>query len=230
MDQMILNADLKEIIQGYKETEDYYICLVCGKMFEKGEIFEENDHFYDAKKMVEIHTEKEHGRIIDILFELHGKHFGLTNSQLGMLRAFAYDKSEEEIYEEFQITPSTIRNYRQKLREKQQQAKLLSALSELVRDEKRKGTMHLNRKEKAIIQQYFTQDGYLKEIPSKSKKKFVVLKHIIQPLKTGKKYSENELNKYLKSRTVQCSEVKESLMEQGLIIVDEQNNYYKKLK
>ena len=37
MDQMILNADLKEIIQGYKETEDYYICLVCGKMFEKGE-------------------------------------------------------------------------------------------------------------------------------------------------------------------------------------------------
>ena len=138
--------------------------------------------------------------------------------------------SEEEIYEEFQITPSTIRNYRQKLREKQQQAKLLSALSELVRDEKRKGTMHLNRKEKAIIQQYFTQDGYLKEIPSKSKKKIVVLKHIIQPLKTGKKYSENELNKYLKSRTVQCSEVKESLMEQGLIIVDEQNNYYKKLK
>lgn len=227
MDNLLLNATLQEIVQGYKETEDFYICLICGKMFEKGEVFEDNDRYYDAKKMIEIHTEKEHGRIIDVLFDMEGKNFGLTDSQLGMMKAFAYEKSEEEIYDEFQITPSTIRNYRQKLREKQQQAKLLTALTQLVKLERTKGTIRLNRKEKLIIQQYFNTNGVLKELPNKGKKKIIVLKHMIQSLKVGKKYSENEITKYLKSYTAQPIEIKSALIECGLLSVDEQNNYFK---
>lgn len=227
MDNLLKYAKLEEVVQGYKETDDYYICLVCGKTFEKGEIFEENDHFYDAKKMVRIHTEKEHGRVLDLLFDLDAKEFGLTESQLGMLRAFAYDKSDEEVFEEFQITPSTIRNYRQKLREKQQQAKFLMALTHLIEDEKKKGTIHLNRKEKLIIQSYFTVDGKLKELPSKEKKKMVVLKHIIQPLKIGKVYSDNDVMKLLKGITRQPLDLKEELITSGLLVVDENNNYAK---
>lgn len=227
MDNLLLNATLQEIVQGYKETEDFYICLICGKMFEKGEVFEDNDRYYDAKKMIEIHTEKEHGRIIDVLFDMEGKNFGLTDSQLGMMKAFAYEKSEEEIYDEFQITPSTIRNYRQKLREKQQQAKLLTALTQLVKQERTKGTIRLNRKEKLIIQQYFNTNGVLKELPNKGKKKMIILKHVIQSLKVGKKYSENELTKYLKSYTAKPTEIKSALIECGLLSVDEQNNYFK---
>ena len=227
MDNLLKYASLEEIAQGYKETDDYYICLVCGKSFEKGEVFEENDHFYDAKKMVQIHTEKEHGRILDILFDLDAKEFGLTDSQLGMLKAFAYDKSDEEVFDEFQITPSTIRNYRQKLKEKQQQAKFLMALTHLIDDEKKKGTIHLNRKEKLIVQNYFNVDGTLKELPSKDKKKMVVLKHIVHPLKVGKKYTESELIKYLKAITKDPYELIDLLVENQLMVLDENKNYMK---
>ena len=136
-------------------------------------------------------------------------------------------KSMEEVFEEFQITPSTIRNYRQKLREKQQQAKFLMALTHLIEDEKKKGTIHLNRKEKLIIQSYFTVDGKLKELPSKEKKKMVVLKHIIQPMKIGKVYSDNDVMKLLKGITRQPLDLKEELITSGLLVVDENNNYTK---
>ena len=119
---MLENATLKEIIQGYMETPTHYICLFCHESFEKGEIFEEDDHYYDARKMVEIHTEKEHGTVLEVLFKQDAKEFGLTDGQLSMLKSFAVDKTDLEISEEIGITPSTIRNYRQKLREKQQQA------------------------------------------------------------------------------------------------------------
>lgn len=227
MASLLKDASLEELVKGYKETDDYYICLFCGKAFEKGEIFEENNHFYEAKKMVEIHTEKEHGSVLDCLFDLDGKDFGLTDGQLAMWKAFAYDKSDEEIYDEFQITPSTIRNYRQKLREKQQQAKLLMALSVLIDEGKQKGTLHLNRKEKQVIQNFFNVDGTLREIPSKEKKRLIVLKHIIQPLKVGKVYSESELIKFLKPLYKDSFVLKEALMETGLIEEKEGHTYIK---
>lgn len=231
MNSLLKNASLEEIVKGYIETESHYICLFCSEAFEKGEIFEENDHYYDAKKMVEIHTEKEHGTILENLFKQDAKEFGLTEAQLGMLKAFAFDKSDEEIYDEFQITPSTIRNYRQKLREKQQQAKLLMAITELIDINKVKGTIHLNRKERQTIQNYFSVNGVLKEIPNKEKKRMVVLKHVVRPLKTTKAYTEAELIKYLKSIYENASELKQALLDANLISQTEKQTYIKqKLK
>jgi len=227
MDSLFKGASLEEIVQGYKETEDYYICLFCGKVYEKGEIFEENDHYYEAKKMVEIHTEKEHGTVLNHLFSLDGKEFGLTDAQLAMMKAFAYDKSDEEIFDEFQITPSTIRNYRQKLREKQQQAKYFMALSQLIEEGKQKGTLHLNRKERQIVQNYFNLDGTLRELPTKEKKRIVVLKQIIRPLKVGKSYSESEISRILKSVSTDVDEMKQALLESGLLIENENHTYNK---
>ena len=55
----------------------------------------------------------------------------------------------------------------------------------------------------------------------------VVLKHIIQPLKIGKVYSDNDVMKLLKGITRQPLDLKEELITSGLLVVDENNNYAK---
>ncbi len=50
----------------------------------------------------------------------------------------------------------------------------------------------------AIIHNFFTKDGKLKNYPAQRKKKLVVLAHIVKGLKFGKVYQEKEINEYLK--------------------------------
>ncbi|MFF2449021.1 metalloregulator ArsR/SmtB family transcription factor [Neobacillus sp. NPDC058068] len=50
----------------------------------------------------------------------------------------------------------------------------------------------------AIIKNFFTKDGKLKNYPAQRKKKLVVLAHMIKGLEFGKVYQEKEINEYLK--------------------------------
>src|SRR4051812_3869748 len=50
----------------------------------------------------------------------------------------------------------------------------------------------------AIINNFFTKDGKLKNYPAQRKKKLVVLEHIVKGLEFGKVYPEKEINEYLK--------------------------------
>ncbi|MGF9964895.1 metalloregulator ArsR/SmtB family transcription factor [Bacillus rhizoplanae] len=50
----------------------------------------------------------------------------------------------------------------------------------------------------AIINNFFTKDGKLKNYPAQRKKKLVVLSHMIKGLEFGKVYQEKEINEYLK--------------------------------
>ena len=50
----------------------------------------------------------------------------------------------------------------------------------------------------AIINNFFTKDGKLKNSPSQRKKKLVVLEHMVKGLQFGKVYPEKEINEYLK--------------------------------
>ncbi|WHY85399.1 metalloregulator ArsR/SmtB family transcription factor [Neobacillus novalis] len=50
----------------------------------------------------------------------------------------------------------------------------------------------------AIINNFFTKDGKLKNYPAQRKKKLVVLAHMIKGLEFGKVYQEKEINEYLK--------------------------------
>jgi len=51
--------------------------------------------------------------------------------------------------------------------------------------------------EKAIIKNFFTPEGKLKNIPAQQKKKLVVFRHMIKGLKIGEKYEEKEINEYI---------------------------------
>ena len=50
----------------------------------------------------------------------------------------------------------------------------------------------------AIINNFFTKDGKLKNYPAQRKKKLVVLEHMAKGLEFGRVYQEKEINEYLK--------------------------------
>jgi len=49
-----------------------------------------------------------------------------------------------------------------------------------------------------VIENFFTSDGRLKNIPAQRKKKLIVFEHMLKGLQRGRKYEEKELNEYIK--------------------------------
>ncbi|MFT8322622.1 MAG: metalloregulator ArsR/SmtB family transcription factor [Bacillus sp. (in: firmicutes)] len=73
------------------------------------------------------------------------------------------------------------------------------AMTKLFQNERRDEPMEISNEERAkVIQNFFTADGKLKNIPAQRKKKLMVFRHIISGLSTGKKYEEKEINEYIK--------------------------------
>lgn len=50
----------------------------------------------------------------------------------------------------------------------------------------------------SVIKNFITADGKLKHVPVQLKKKLIVLQHIVSQLTKGQKYSENEINEFIK--------------------------------
>lgn len=50
----------------------------------------------------------------------------------------------------------------------------------------------------SVIKNFFTSDGKLKSIPAQLKKKLIVLTHMVSRLEKGQKYSEKEMNEFIK--------------------------------
>ncbi|MEF2966323.1 metalloregulator ArsR/SmtB family transcription factor [Paenibacillus sp. M1] len=50
----------------------------------------------------------------------------------------------------------------------------------------------------AVIRNFFTKDGMLKHLPAQRKKKVMVLEHLVRGLDPHKKYTEKEINEYIK--------------------------------
>lgn len=46
------NSSIEAIINGYiyDKNKDEFVCLICGKSYEKGIIYKEVDNFYEAEK------------------------------------------------------------------------------------------------------------------------------------------------------------------------------------
>jgi hypothetical protein len=77
-----------------------------------------------------------------------------------------------------------------------QQAKVLTQLLEK-REEELDNMVESSLERQKIIQNFFTKEGKLKNIPAQRKKKLVVFEHMLQGLKIGRKYEEKELNEYI---------------------------------
>jgi biotin operon repressor len=115
------------------------------------------------------------------------------------------------------LTPPTITHHLKKLRdihvvfEKRDKNTIYFHLNEkIIREHAKELTQMLEKKEdlsnmvelslekQKVIQNFFTKDGKLKNIPSQRKKRLMIFEHIVQGLEPGKKYAEKELNEYIK--------------------------------
>ncbi|MBT2690438.1 metalloregulator ArsR/SmtB family transcription factor [Bacillus sp. ISL-47] len=76
-----------------------------------------------------------------------------------------------------------------------QQSSVLAKLADM---EEVKKMEEMNIENQKVIDNFFTSDGKLKNIPAQRKKKLMVFEHLIKGLKMGKKYEEKELNEYIK--------------------------------
>jgi hypothetical protein len=69
---------------------------------------------------------------------------------------------------------------------------------DIVGPEKEREAMNVGTEKAQVIKNFFTVDGRLKRIPTQRKKKLIVFEHLVEGLQVGRKYTEKEINEYIK--------------------------------
>lgn len=206
------NCTIEEIKKGYREEDEGYTCLICGKHFVKGEIYCLEGKLYEAVRAVQQHIVDEHQSVMHFLLEMQGSSMGISALQLQLINFFAEGLSDKEIADYLGVSGSTIRNHRFKLREKEKQSKVFLALMQLLEEKETKEEsvmlqgyqsthslkeMVPQRERKKMLDKYFTSLGKLKMYPTYEKSKRVVLEAVAAHFSIGKKYSEQEVKQKL---------------------------------
>lgn len=244
MFENLIETNLDELIKGYNYNADSgkYVCGVCGKEFEEGEIYRVDDRYFCSEKMIKIHMQNEHGNMLDQLMTADKKYTGLTENQIVLLKMFHLGMTDAEIAKKTGVAIATIRHQRFTFREKAKQAKLYFAIYELAFRGKESNKNPENRKEriveihkgaKMLDDRYFTTYDEekqvletmfssqsplkLKTFPSKEKKKIVVLKRIAEQFEKNKRYSEKEVNEVIKGIFDDFATIRRYLIEYGFM-------------
>lgn len=245
LSEIFWNASLEEVKQGYLFKDEHYTCLICGKSFEKGIIYQENDTLYQAEKYISLHINNSHGSVFEFLLDMDKKYTGLTDLQKNLLSYFYQDLSDQEIIKlSGGGSTSTIRNHRFSFREKEKQAKVFLAIMEILKEKntKKSDLIEIHRtatmvderysiteeENSKFIKAYFKEgeDGPLSDFPTKEKRKIIILRHIIKKFDSNKKYSEKEVNAILKSIYHDYVTLRRYLIEYGYMDRTTDCSYY----
>jgi Uncharacterized protein conserved in bacteria len=240
----ILNMTIEEIKSGYSydSRTDNYICNICGRKFENGEIFEFNNRYFEADKMIKLHIQNEHADMLDILCSCDKKYTGITENQKELLNMIFSGMTDNEIAKRIGVAPSTVRHQRFAFREKAKQAKLYLAIYELAIQgavgskklpDKADDIIDVHKGAKMVDDRYFTTKAEgekilqtmfssleplkLKAFSPKEKKKIVILKKISEQFDKNKRYSEKELNFILKAIYEDFATIRRYLIEYGFM-------------
>ncbi|MHC1749330.1 MAG: DUF2087 domain-containing protein [Cellulosilyticaceae bacterium] len=248
INELFWNASIEDIKKGYIRENDTYRCIICGEEFKKGEIFSIEGHLYDAKKTAQLHVENQHGSILGYMVNMSNSLLGITEIQKQLLEYLTLGNSDKEVAQKMGIHPSTVRNHKYRLREKEKQAKLFLALMELVQEQQnepitqveesklhepsktakmvddRYNTTQAEREK--IVTSYFDEAGGLKNYPAKEKKKIIVLEKIATSFSKGKIYSEVEINRILERIYSDYATLRRALIEYGFMDRDERGDNY----
>ncbi|MTI69628.1 MAG: DUF2087 domain-containing protein [Firmicutes bacterium] len=247
VDKMFWQSGINDIKRGYcyDEKEDEYICLICGKCYTKGIIYPFEGKLYEAEKAVKKHIKDEHGSTFDYLVNMSKKYTGLTNVQKELLTCFFEGLSDKEIVGKHGSgSTSTIRNHRFRLKEKEKQAKVFLAIMDLLREKDKNETEFISihkgakmvderyaitkKEKKKVLKNYFEDEKKqtLKTIPSKEKKKIIVLQHIIKHFDRNRRYTEKEVNEILISFYEDYVTLRRYLIEYGFMERNKDCKYY----
>lgn len=233
------NSSIENIKNGYQENEENYKCLICDEVFIKGRIYEIDCNLYDAKKTAQLHIKEKHNSVLQYLLNMSTTYTGITDIQREVIILMAQGLSDKEIASKLGVAPSTVRNHRYKLREKEKQAKLFLSMMELLALNANKSICKMDNeqlcdphksatsiddrynitdKEKIqTIKSYMTEEGALKSFPAKEKKKIIILEEIMKSFSKGKVYSEKEINRILKRIYEDNATIRRYLIEYGFL-------------
>lgn len=134
IDKVLDKCRVEDLMNGYVYNESYrvYTCIFCGEVFEADLIYKHEEQFFTAKKAIETHILEKHESPFDFLLNMDRKHTNLTDRQREIFQFFYNESDNKLIAEQMETTPSTVRSYKFKMREKLRQSKIYIALMYLV--------------------------------------------------------------------------------------------------
>lgn len=249
----LANLTVEEIKKGYTLDcqAEKYICNMCGRGFEAGEIFKVEDRYFDAEKMVKIHIQREHAYVLQQLMACDKKYTGITENQRELLSMIYSGMPDNEIAKKMGVAPATVRHQKFTFREKAKQAKLYLAIYELAFQgmdknkslpESRDEILDVHSGAKMVDDRYFTTKAEEEQVletmfssleplklttfPAKEKKKIVILKKIAEQFVKEKQYSEKEVNGILKEIFEDFATIRRYLIEYGFMERTKDCKYY----
>lgn len=238
LNEVFWKASLEEIKRGYiyNDVKEGFTCLICGEYFPDGLIYKKKDQWMDAKMMIKTHITDTHGSVFNYLINLSKRYTGLTDIQKEILEGLYLGLTDKEILkEQGGKSPSTIRNHRFKLREKEKQARIYLALMSLLEssdqdketfndlvEPHREATMVddryvITQEEREKVLKNHMEEGKVKAFPSKEKKKLIILQYIIERFEGNKTYTEKEVNEIIKGIIEDFVTVRRYLIQYGFM-------------
>lgn len=233
------NLSIEEIVAGYEEKEESYCCAFCGQSYKKGIIYKGEDTLYDAYGKIKQHVQSKHGCAVDYLLKEPANLVGISQVQQQILKLMSEGMNDKEIAHEVGIVPSTVRNHRFKLREKEKQAKLFLALMQSLQEKTNKAInesdsgkieeLHISatmvddrytiteKDRQKTIKTYMDETGAIKQFPTKEKKKIILLREVMKNFTANREYSEKEVNRILKRIFPDYSTIRRALIEYGFL-------------
>ncbi len=251
------NATINELKQGFifDKVDNNYTCLICGQQYEAGVIYPVDNLLYDAHKAVQHHIRTQHSSVFNYYLGLGKIYTGLSASQTELAKLFYKGYSDKEIVEMTESnSTSTIRNQRFSIREKYKQAKILTALVEMLEeqmaqakhgrqmasDDKDLVDFHrtatnvderyaITQAEKdAVLGRYFgpNNEVLIHDFPAKEKKKIIIMQHIIKEFESNNNYTEKQINEVLKKYYDDYVTIRRYLIQYGFLDRSKDGEHY----
>ena len=206
-------SSTSDLVLGYTVRDGVYSCLVCGRQFEDGIVYNQEGTLHTAERAVREHILREHGDMFHVLLGLGKEGTGLSDIQQSILSMMYKGFDDRSIARELgDKSASTIRNHRFQLRRKAREARVFLAIMELLEGhtgteqqfiefhadiptEDERVMITLEEAEKIRKKAYTSLDPLrLNTFPKKQKAKLVILKDISELFERDRHYSEKEVN------------------------------------
>lgn len=228
-------ASIGELSEGVMEDPETHewVCMSCGKTFAPGEVFPQDERFWEAKTAALLHAQREHGPQFLNLLKLMRQWKGVSDTQEHLLEAFFRGDDDARIAGDLGISRSTVRNHRFKMKERARHAKVFLAMMGILeksqKPEARLVDFPANTRMAddrfaltedeydRIISKYFREDGTLDRFPLKAKERVALLRKIVGMLVPGERYSERELNAVLSAVSDDHVLIRRCLVDYGFV-------------
>lgn len=222
-----------EIKKGYSKKETFlFQCLYCDQTFDDRFVYpisESNSQLARAEGAMIYHLKHEHDGAFEALLNLDKNQTGLSETQKNFLALFSKGIDDQEIADQLNITTSAVRNHRFKFKEKKRQAKILLALLESI-DEKEHIDFTANSlidsderfvstktEREKVFNVFLDENGKATQIPTKEKKRIILIQKLAENFVTEKQYTEKEINEIIFEMFDDYVTIRRYLIEYGIL-------------